>query len=358
MNQQTNNIYLCITEYHVLLSILISSEIYNSERYRNMIILCNSSRFNDSSIYNFSSFNNINYYLFEKDQFITRNFIDFVNSECTNSLFLFNLNFPHFIYTAYLLNRKGVETSLVQDGLGLYMYLPFTFKEKLSFSRSSFLQLHELGIDDLSFYRTCFGRKGRYGRAFYGYDATANLPFIKNIWLTSPEKAQYAKEKVLSIPPFSPYSISTASRFFNYLGITNHIRKNDILFVDQRIDGSFEFVRELSEKFPQSTIYIKLHPRTPEDWANEFGKNSNVRMINSMKGIPLDLLIQSLSDVIIITSYSAALLFNNPDCKFYFAYPWYAERGYGKGEFVESTIVNPTAHIKVIQSIDEIELYC
>ena len=76
-----------------------------------------------------------------------------------------------------------------------------------------------------------------------------------------------------------------------------------------------------------------------------------------MRGIPLELLIQSLKRVVVVSAYSAALLMDNPDCKFYYTYPWYAQRGYGKGEFEEKSIVNPTKHIKVIASLEEMEMY-
>ena len=356
--KKANNIYLCVTEYHVLLSILISSERYNSGMYNNVIILCNGGRFKNRNIYNFKASDNIEFRCLEEDDFVSFEFVEQISVECTNSLFLFNLNYPHFTYLTYLLRKKNVNTSLVQDGLALYMYQPYTLRKCLSNKRWSFHFLRNIGIDNFSFFCMCYGWHGRFGSIFQKYNVLAQSSLITNIWLTEPAQAQYAKEKVCMIPKFSETSISMAHKFFMYESDKwESFHKNDILFVDQRIDGTSDFIRVLSNKFPTSTIYVKLHPRSPETWAYDFKELPNVKMIENMKGIPLELLIQMLYGVVVVSAYSSALLMDNPNCKFYYSYPWYAQRGYGKGEFEEKNIFNPTKHIKVIASVEEIVLY-
>lgn len=356
-SQIRNNFFLCVTEYHILLSILISTEVYNTEGYNNTIILCNGGRFNNPSIYNFNTTGNINYKVEEEKDFVSDAFIRRILSDCTNSLFLFNLNYPHFTYIAYLLKQRNVPTSLVQDGLGLYMFLPFTFRERVSNCKWSYNFLKTLGIKDTHFMHKCFGRKGHWGKIFCSYDVMAESDIVSYIWLTSPEKARYAHSKVKRIPEFSINSVNNSRSFFNYNCHSDiSLHKNDFLFVDQRIDGTSEFIHELSNKYQSSIIYVKLHPRSPRSWADSFKDLPNVKMIDSMRGIPIELLTQTLQEGIVLSAYSAALLLNNPNCKFFYVYPWYAKRGYGKGEFEEKTIYNPTQHIRVISSINEIEV--
>lgn len=357
MKTQTN-VYLCVTEYHILLSIWISTEVFFKEKFKNIIILCNGGRFKDINIYNLESVGNIEYRKFDEAEFLTREFMDRVGNECTNTLFLFNLNYPHFLFIAESLRRSKVETALVQDGLGLYMYLPFTVRERIGNLQRSFHYIKKLGLMDIRFLIKCFGFEGRWGKVFNSYDVLAMSSLISQIWLTIPEGASYAKEKVCPIPKFGQNALNYARCFFRYKDNENLMfKKNDFLFVDQRIDGTADFISELSRKYLESTIYVKLHPRSPESWANDFNKLPNVKMIDSMKGIPLELLIQTLSKVVVITAYSAALLMDNPSCKFYYTYPWFAKKGYGKGEFEEKSIVNPTNHIQVIDSLEEVELY-
>lgn len=353
-----NNVFLCVTEYHILLSVLIATEVFNSDKYKNIIILCNSGRFKDTSIYNQNDIENIVYRHYNEKEFVSQNFIEYIFEECTNSLFLFNLNYPHFTYLAYILNKKGINTSLVQDGLGLYMHHPYTLREIISRQKWVFNFLRRLSINDCMFFFNCYGRRGGFGRLFQNYDAMANSPFITNIWLTAPDQAQYSKQKVKKIPGFSADSINRTRAFFQYNRESESIfAKNDFLFVDQRIEGTTSFIKDLSERFPLSTIYVKLHPRSRLSWAEGFKSLNNVRLIDNMTGIPLELLIQSLYRVIVISAYSAALLMNNDNCKFYYVYPWFSKRGFGKDEFKADSIFNPTKHIKVISTLNEIELF-
>ena len=353
-----NNVFLCVTEYHVLLSIMVSTEVFGADNYSNSIILCNGGRFKDVSVYNLAPMGNIRFDVAEEKSIVSYAFMDRIESICTNALFLFNLNYPHFTYLAYILKKKSVPTSLVQDGLGLYMYLPFTLRERLSNCKWSFSFLRKIGIKDLRFMLKCYGLEGVFGKIFNSYDVIAKSSIISIIWLTAPEQAQYAKEKVKRIPVFSELSKDRARVFFKYERDNSYLfRENDVLFVDQRIDGTSIFLKELSERYPNSTIYVKLHPRSPRSWSDDFKMLPNIRIIDNMRGIPLELLIQSLKRVVVVSAYSAALLMDNPDCKFYYTYPWYAQRGYGKGEFEEKSIVNPTKHIKVIASLEEMEMY-
>lgn len=352
-----NNIYLCVTEYHVLLSILIASETYNSDEYCNHIILCNGGRFNDMSRYNTNHTDNIEYSKVDEEDFVTSSFVNKIFSACTGELYLFNLNYKHFFYIAYKLKReKNVLTSFVQEGLASYIVQNNTLHRYLSVIRSSKKLFDKVGVNDFSFYRYCYGFRGHLGRMLLYYRDIIESTLVRHLWLTSPDGAIYGKSKVKKIPLFSEKSLGAAFKFFKYG--QNHLRfkKNDILFVDQNLEGSPQFVSELSRQFPSSTIYIKLHPSAPDSLASEYQKTNNVIMINTLKGIPIDLLIQELKVVNVITPYSSALLIDNPSCHYYFMYPWLIENGYGSN-IPAASIFNPTRFIKEINNVGEIDMF-
>ena len=132
------------------------------------------------------------------------------------------------------------------------------------------------------------------------------------------------------------------------------MRQNDILFIDQRIEGSFEFVSELSKAYPNTNIYIKLHPRTRQDWAEEYKKIPNVIILTALKGIPVELFLLNLKNVIVLTSFSSALLINNPSCRYYYTFMWHLEHGY---DIENNNLYTPGKYIGRIKSISEIEFF-
>lgn len=356
-NSNKTNIFLCVTEYHVLLSILIATEVYGTEEFCNQIVLCNGGRFDNMSRYDISPIQNINYRKVDKDYINSRNFVEDNIKSCTGELFLFNMNYKHFIYIAYRLKKdKNVLTSFVQEGLASYGVLKFSKHKIISDLRSSMRLFKSIGVKDFSFYRFCFGFRGRYGRVLLYYKDIIENSLINAFWLTSPDGAKYGKNKLKAIPNFSEKSLAIADSLFMYEKDDLQLRKNDILFVDQNRIGSFHFISELSKQIPAPTIYIKLHPSAPKSLAIEYKKIDNVNIINNLNGVPIDLLIQKLKEVVVITPYSSALLIDNPSCRYYYMYPWLLDNGYGQDIPIES-IYNPTRFIREINKVTDIVLF-
>lgn len=348
------NYYLCVTEYHVLLSILLAKEKFSSVEYKNRIILCNAGRFNDRERYKLATTYNIEYVICDQENVESVCFIQSVLKECNGGLFLYNLNNPQFTYLLYKLKQtKQARTAYVQEGLASYNYRHYTFKRRIGSIKHNFKILRKSGVSSLSFYLYAFGLGGCLGGVFDYYDKVVNSHLVDDFWLSHPESVKYGKNKAIRLPDFSEKSIKAANDFFNYRQ-TVFLKENDILFIDQEIDGSFAFIKELSETFHTSDIHIKLHPKTNIEWAAEYEKIANVRIINSLKGIPIELLLQNLSHVVVITPFSSALLIDNPGCKYYFVYKWFIKQGYDIGN---NNLYVPGEHINEISSVAEIKLY-
>lgn len=352
--EKKTNIYLCVTEYHVLLAVLLAVEDFGSENYDNWIILCNEGRFSSPEIYDFSNQNNIVFTVYQKELVRSSKFIDEITKKCTGTLFTFNQNNPHFLYIYYLLKKRNIaKTAFVQEGLASYNYTKYTTRYRLSRMREDLFVLYKLGIKDLAFYLYSYGPKGKYGKIFDYYNKAVDSSLVDEFYLSFPESARYGHNKVKKIPSFTKKSLSVANSFFKYHD-SEHLNENDIVFIDQRIEGSFEFIKELSETFNNSKIYIKLHPRTKEDWISKYEAIPRTIVIKSMSGIPIELMLQNLRHNIVITPFSSALLIDNTECKFYYVYPWYVIRKYDIGN---DALYTPGKHINVIESLKEIDLY-
>ncbi len=353
MNKKTN-IYLCVTEYHVLLSILLATEEYGSNGFENKIVLCNEGRFNDKGRYNYSRSGNIDYYLFDLDHFRSKTFYDEVVSCCTGYLFIFNMNNPHFLYFSYKLKQnKQAKTAFVQEGLASYNIIKYKFRERLSRIKTDISILAKAGVKNTSFYLFCFGHRGCFGKILNYYWKAVDSSLVDVFWLSYPEEAKYGRNKTQRLPDFTSKSINAANEFFKYQD-SLWLNKNDMVFVDQGIVGSYRFVSELSQTFPDAHIYVKLHPRTRPEIGLQYKSISNVELLSKLQGIPIELFLLNLRHVIVITPFSSALLLNNPMCRYYYSYKWNLKYGYN---IENDSLYTPGKHIRFIENVEDIELY-
>lgn len=348
------NVFLCVTEYHVLLSILLATEEFQSIDYDNQIILCNCGRFNVKERYNLDKYSNISFRIYEQKEIESIGFLEDILTICNGNIFLYNLNNPHFLYLFYYLKKeKKAKTSVVQEGLASYNKRHYSFRQRLGVIKNDYIVMRRSGIKDIGFYWYCFGIPGRFGKVCDYYDKVVDSTLVDEFYLSLPEYAKYGQEKVKALPPLTKTSLASANSFFNYNQPLN-LNENDIVFIDQRIDGSFEFVRELSETFKGSNIYVKLHPRTNDSWISKYESTPRVTVLKSMRGIPIELMLQNLYHNIIVTPFSSALLIDNPVCRYYFAYKWFVCKGY---DIENNVIYTPGDHIRIVDSVDKIEMY-
>ncbi len=352
--EKKTNVYLCVTEYHVLLSILLATEKYQTSEYVNRIILCDEGRFNREDRYDFTSVDNIEYKKKDVADVRSRAFIKDVLKWTTGTLFVFNMNNPHFLYICYKLKqKKQAKTSFVQEGLASYNYDHYSLKERLGRMRSDLSILYKAGVNEISFYFFCYGLKGHVGKIFDYYSEAVESQLVDDYWLTFPEESKFGRDKVIQLPSFTTKSLNIANGFFKYQQSVI-LRKNDIVYIDQQIEGSLEFIVELKQAFPQARIFVKPHPRTKQDWAQKYEKRSNVEVLLSLCGVPVELFLQNLNQVIVVTPFSSALLIDNPLCRFYYTYKWHLKHGYDIGD---DNLYAPGKHIKIIETLGDIELF-
>lgn len=349
------NYFLCVTEYHVLLAILIATEKYGKlEGGFNRIVLCNEGRFNDKTKYNYSQIENTEFILYSKEYVRSCGFIKEVINNCNGCLFIFNMNNPQFLYLFYKLKMKNLaRTSIVQEGLASYNYNKYTLRSRLSRMRENIITLRKAGIRDMGFYLYCYGVKGTMGKIFDYYNKAVDSSLVDSFYLSLPDYALYGKNKAEKIPDFTETSINRANAFFNYHK-GHYFRKNDFVFVDQRIEGSIDFVIELVRKFEGSEVYIKLHPTTKADMISRYEALPRVHVIRDLDGIPIELMLQNLHETIVLTPFSSALLIDNPNCGYYYMYKWLEKKGYN---IEHEVLYTPGRHIRIVDSLEQIVLF-
>ena len=129
------------------------------------------------------------------------------------------------------------------------------------------------------------------------------------------------------------------------------MRGKTILFLDTPFSSkiyykhTIEILLGFQSLFPDRKLLIKLHQQSSEVAKKEYERVSDIFYLESK--YPAELFIANAVDCIIVSLRSTSLLFFNPKCKYYWTYPMYKD-------IVDiSNYVNPTSHIKVINSISE-----
>lgn len=131
-------------------------------------------------------------------------------------------------------------------------------------------------------------------------------------------------------------------------------KENVIFFMSQPMhdDGSFEMgvLKKLLKKHPKSQLYIKYHPLTSAIKIEQYKKLDNVTIIDSQ--IPAEIFIQELSNSIVLSVCSTSMFIDNQKSKFY----WFSEilEGNNIKLIKRYDFVNPTKHVHIVHSVDEI----
>jgi hypothetical protein len=132
------------------------------------------------------------------------------------------------------------------------------------------------------------------------------------------------------------------------------IKEEVIFYINQPMGdkkGTYDLhlINELKKLHPDKTIFIKNHPQIDKERIKAYEILDNVHVINSK--IPAELFIAQLKDSIVMSFFSTALFFENPQCRFYYLF---GLKNTGL-RFLESyNLSNPTNHVKVVSDISEI----
>ena len=334
------NVFLIHTEYHLMMTI-------------RMIVSC------------FSKDENYIYYTvgrLKKEQFIETNNYGMiikplpakdygVRSTLNEMLALNPSNFVVFqdyisdeIYLTYHFHRKKVKVSLVQDG-----YKPYPIWHRKHLALVVVKETFEL-------YMQMIKRKALIPSLFlrtYKYGA---LRYIDAFWLEYPDKLPYKTRKSLvQIPTFSQESKSLCFKLFDY-------HKEDgfdgsVLYVGQPFRKEYlrkkelDIISQIIKNHPDKRFVYKPHPLMSKEQLSEISNLKGVEIYE--KAIPIELLMVSIKNSIIVSPWSTALLTYNDSCRYYWLHKFLFEEEKAQKE-KQMDFVNPTDYIREIANLDEI----
>jgi len=245
---------------------------------------------------------------------------------------------------------KGTNNYLYQDGLKPYNPLKSRSLGQVKGNIRQTLWLWKNGfkIDSLFSFLYC------HKYAFLNATSKVFLTFPEayNNWNNKPiEKIAIKKNEALK---------RKLEEVFLWDDVLMGRKEKTIFFVSQfmRDDGTFELMllAYLINRFPEYTIYIKFHPLTLQwdmpfvDKVRALGDVHDIRIIDSK--IPAELFIMQLTESIVISSISTSMFLDNPACRFYYTYD-IAQKYIPR--FGRYNTINPTPHVKTVQSFEEIE---
>lgn len=246
-------------------------------------------------------------------------------------------------YFSDVLSRKGTIICLGQDGLKPYASV-------LHFD------LHWRIIETYRIYAFLFSNKlfiKRFSLVSFKY---AYLKCTDELLLTHPEAYNnWSKKKLIKINFDNDLQkINKLKKLFVFEKDQITLNDNSFFFVNQPntnlFDYEIEFLNRIRNKFPEATIYIKIHPLTPKSQLILYNQISNCIIIDT--SIPAELYISSLKNSIILSFWSTALLFHNKTCNYFWLYELILNEGI---RYEKMCITNPTEHINIVKSFELID---
>lgn len=248
---------------------------------------------------------------------------------------------PLFVYLTYYLKTKGTITFLAPDGMGAYhKFTTHNLRSRVLNSINSYKFFRKLGLKFPKLWLTSwdFGHNGYYD---FIYAYSKELPYVAK------------SKKIIEID----YSFSEASLAkmklvygvdFEYLGDL----KNILLLINYRKNTpkyDSKLIELFAQRFPDFKIFVKTHPdQTASDLKHLDGIN-NLTILN--KVFPIELLIASLKNSIIVSPFSNSLLYHNQSCLYFWTYPIVEK----EGEFNKPGLrFNPKSYIKIVESYSDL----
>lgn len=241
-------------------------------------------------------------------------------------------------------SRKGSDVYLFQDGFKPYINIKYHSIGLLKYHHRENLWIRSNGFPIDSWLSPLYSKK-------YAF-----LKGIKKIYLTFPDsymnwnKKPVEKIEFLPLEKFNP----VLKKLFSWDDSILPERENIILYMNQPIrdDGKAEteLLKKLGGKFPNTSIYIKLHPYVEEKKVEQYSSIKNVKIIHST--IPAELFIMNLKRSIILSVHSTSMFLNNPANRFYYLYRLLEGE---IGSLARIKLRNePAEHITHVYSLDEI----
>lgn len=335
-------VFMVNTEYHLLLSVGIMREYYK-EGY-NLIVYrvspVNGTRLNNLD---FSKSNIIYREILYDYSHPNKNLKDELNEIVKlrpNQFFFFLENKFWMNYFFKKLHTNGAKIILGPDGMKAYANLitPFSIRVK-EYVKGFYYMI-----------------KARMFNSFPHVEKKyATSEYIDEVWVENVEAyINNTNKKVIE------FHISYDEEFLSELNVIFNTKKEDFSILNQKtilfLDSSFssasyydttiKILKQIQEKYPDRKLVVKSHQNS-KDRSIYKDAIKNIGYLES--NYPAELYIANAKDCIVIALISTSLLFYNPTCKYYWIYPMYKE-------MVDcSNVINPTIHIKVVDTISDIK---
>lgn len=334
------NIFLVHTEYHLMVTIRIIVSCFSKDENH---IYYTVGRLKKEQFKETNNYGMVFKPLPAKDYGVRSTLNEMLALKPSNFIF-FQDNNSDNIYLIYNFYRKHIKVSLVQDG-----YKPYPIWHRKHLALVVVKETFEM-------YMQMIKRKALIPSLFlrtYKYGA---LRFIDALWLEYPDKLPYKTHKSLvQIPAFSQKSKSLCFKLFDY-------QKEDgfdgsVLYVGQPLRKEYlrkkelDIISRIIKNHPNKRFVYKPHPLVSKEQLSEILNIKEVEIYG--KAIPIELLMVSMEDSIIVSPWSAALLTYNDRCRYYWLHKMLFEEEKAQKEN-QMEIVNPTNHIREIANLDEI----
>lgn len=247
---------------------------------------------------------------------------------------------PLFVYLTDYFKDKGTTTYLAPDGMGAYVkFQSKNYRSRLMNSLNSykFFKLHGLKFSRLWFTSWDFGKNGYYD-AIYAYSST--LPYLKGKKIT---EVDYT---------FSDQSLESLKKTFG-VSFDGLPLDNVVLLINERhkvVNYEKKLIDTVRAQKPGTPILFKKHPNQAAANIEYLKEYPDVIVLDTV--FPVELLIASLTNSVIISSYSNCMLYHNPGCKYFWTYPILEK----SGEFSKPIErYNPKSYIKVLETFEQLK---
>ena len=346
---------MCRTEYHILMSIFLCRGLFYSNEYKNKVYISIGLRLKNKTDFNFGEIHNIEFIPIDYTETEDKRLLYRVIKECNNEFITFNLTCIIESYIAYVSSTKkiGFRSSICQEGLAMYNSEKYIGgRSQIKFAIKTLINCKRKHLLGCGFLRYWMLRNPRnIARPIFDIQFAIKQRVYKNVYASFPEVLKFHQQSIIPIPEINDDVITTSNYLFNVDNRSQYIEKGDILFIDQPISDciAIEFLKEIEKEYPKKNIYVKMHPKSSILMKERYGTLSRVRFIESNKIYPVELLLIEQKGINIVSSFSTALLINNPECRFFYIYPILKEKG------VMNNIELPhlTNHITLIHNIEE-----
>lgn len=336
------NIFIVHTEYHFIQSLNIALGLFNEKQYENHIHITKRGDRFDNVID--PALNNNIFIKFHVDKQFSVIVKEILAVKTCFRFFFFQENSIYNRYLAYELKKKhDAIVSLGPDG-----YKPYANFDK---DHEFLSMIKDTLVDHKELYKSRLFTPKIFKSAYYRYGSSS---FIDEVWLTNIKcfdiKRNKTKAKLKEISPFTIEVINIVKLYFSFDENPLKDKENIILYLnqpfwtEQLIRNETSFLNSLITHFDKK-IYLKLHPSTPKETIALYNQIDQLVIIDSK--LPAEIYILEISNSIIFSGWSTALMTYNSSCNYYFNLPIYKNCG---AKAVDQSNLTVFPHIQVVDS--------